>query len=231
MPLEGCEPLKQISAKEGEDINLICRFEGLPEPHLTWYKDEKQLGNPGPILTLRNVSKVDAGLYTCQAKNPHGVANSSASLTISTPWQLPKFIEPLSNMEVTLGTPLVLKCRLDSGHPPPEISWQHNERGLHQHSHYDTATQSLTLFIEKMDRQSEGKYTCCAKNSAGMATSTATITAKEPKLTPPAFYVPLKNQVMIRDSKERPIKKFVGCLPFHNPPRIIVILISYLLLM
>lgn len=206
IPPSVLRPLKQLTAKAGETVTLSCSFDGFPIPYLTWFKNDVKIHSQGAsnegVLVIKEAGPDEEGMYCCRGQNEHGTAQSAASLNIKIPSEMPVFVEPLANVEVVIGHPLMLKCRIHPGHPPPEIIWQHNSQSLYEHCHYDTSTQILTLFIEKTNSLSAGKYTCIIKNSAGMATSTAVVSLKEPmlveaKMTPPAFYVPLKNQVSL----------------------------------
>ena len=55
---------------------MICKAEGSPRPWLEWRRNGRHVGDdPGQgeaVLLLRNVTSIDAGLYTCQAANVWG---------------------------------------------------------------------------------------------------------------------------------------------------------------
>ena len=165
----------------------------------------------------------DNGLYTCKATNTFGVVSSSANLMIATSEirEAPMFNEPLVNVEVTTGQPLHLECQI-SGLPTPEISWRHNNKPIQQNNHpgifeikYDPQSQWASLTVKEAFPKVSGRYTCRARNIAGEATTTAVVCVKgipptevsdteamnesDPKFqaSKPAFYVPLKNQVLI----------------------------------
>ena len=204
-------PLQQTSTKEGETLILTCHMDGLPIPELAWFKDDHEISNHSKYriknrngigeLTLPKVESVASGLYTCKGINEAGTAVSSAGVTITpkVPFRPPAFIEPLSNSDVKIGNPLVLKAILYPGYPIPDVKWKHNGRSLDKHCHWDPSKNLITLFIEEATEQWEGQFTCFVKNESGEATSTANVSIHVPKpiikATPPTFYVPLKDQV------------------------------------
>ena len=140
-----------------------------------------------------------------RASNLAGYAESHAKLTVrencsarnpdqqSAPFELPTFQEPLTNMEVVMGAPIHLQCRLQPGHPMPELTWTRNSQSLSDNARttFEPVTGKLNLFIPETCPMDAGKYVCRAKNCVGESTSAATVVI----CSPPAFYVPLKNQV------------------------------------
>nr|XP_020647830.1 striated muscle preferentially expressed protein kinase isoform X2 [Pogona vitticeps] len=92
------QELQETSVSIGQDILLRVAVTGNPQPHLSWYK-EKVLVSPTQekskeegkaeneeeygCLQIRNSKAGDAGTYRCVAKNKHGEATSSATVTIA----------------------------------------------------------------------------------------------------------------------------------------------------
>lgn len=196
--------LVDLVPTEGQRCELRARLNGgEPLPKVTWFKaghpatnheSHFDPDNGWAILSIAKTAMSDSGNWSVRASNMAGYAESHAKLTVrpaGKPSQIPKFVEPLSNQTVLVGEKLLLRCRLQPGHPPPALTWMHDGRELHEHTHYDTATQILTLFIEETSVASAGLYTCNASNAAGVATSTAKIKIEVP--SKPSFYVPLKN--------------------------------------
>ena len=170
--------------------------------------------------TIRNWLNSDKGLYTCKATNTFGVVSSSANLMVATSEirEAPVFHEPLVNVEVITGQPLHLECQI-SGIPSPDLTWKHNNKpilpsNLGYEIQYNSHTQWASLNVKEAFPKVSGRYTCRAKNIAGEATTTAVVCVKgipptevsdteamnesDPKFqaSKPAFYVPLKNQVL-----------------------------------
>ncbi|XP_059202072.1 vascular endothelial growth factor receptor kdr-like [Centropristis striata] len=70
-------------------LMLACFAEGVPRPHIMWYKNSIPVdGGPGitlgedGILTIERVKKDDEGLYECVASNVEGIAKTSAVVTV-----------------------------------------------------------------------------------------------------------------------------------------------------
>ena len=61
------------SITEFTDLQSFCNASGQPRPIITWRrKDKEVMFPPGEYLSLPNVSRDDAGLYECIAKNRAG---------------------------------------------------------------------------------------------------------------------------------------------------------------
>ena len=63
------------------------------EPDITWYKDGKQLENPGSTryhvngtyiaeLEVTSAQYSDSGLYTCTAQNQFGTSSANVTLAV-----------------------------------------------------------------------------------------------------------------------------------------------------
>ncbi|XP_058133002.1 vascular endothelial growth factor receptor 1 [Dasypus novemcinctus] len=69
---------------------LDCRAKGVPEPQITWFKNNLKiqqepgiiLGPGSSTLFIERVTEEDEGVYRCKATNPKGSAESSAYLTV-----------------------------------------------------------------------------------------------------------------------------------------------------
>ncbi|CAM5108796.1 unnamed protein product [Eretmochelys imbricata] len=74
------ESLENQTANLGETIEVSCPANGIPPPHITWFKSNETLVEDSGIvlkdgnrtLTIRRVRKEDGGLYTCLACNVLG---------------------------------------------------------------------------------------------------------------------------------------------------------------
>ena len=68
----------ETTVLEGSNLHLTCNALGLPEPNITWTKEEPgNLGNytvvkQGKVLTITNINRNDAADYTCTAYNGFG---------------------------------------------------------------------------------------------------------------------------------------------------------------
>lgn len=69
---------REIIAKEGETVNVVCNVSGDPAPSVKWYrrpltdiegKERERIGMEGEILVIHNVSRFCDGVYQCVASN------------------------------------------------------------------------------------------------------------------------------------------------------------------
>ena len=77
---------------DGESADLSAKVTGTEPITIKWSKNGKLIENSDvyKITFARNVATLkftevfpeDAGSYTCEAKNQHGMASSTASLTV-----------------------------------------------------------------------------------------------------------------------------------------------------
>ncbi|RVE58758.1 hypothetical protein OJAV_G00197900 [Oryzias javanicus] len=82
--------LTDCTVNVSASVTLSCPSHGVPPPTITWYKDE-QLLQPGSGIVIENdgslhidrITAEDQGLYTCQAINERGSAETSAHIWVS----------------------------------------------------------------------------------------------------------------------------------------------------
>ena len=76
-----------LSYTGNEAVEIICRVSGLPKPQISWYKlngelpvnaEVKENGN----LVLKNLSKIDAGVYKCVGRNDLGSSEELAEVRV-----------------------------------------------------------------------------------------------------------------------------------------------------
>ena len=62
--------LTNIEKNEGEDLTCLCKGQGgNPPPNASWVKDGHVINGTGYLekrLSIKNIRKKDAGLYTCR---------------------------------------------------------------------------------------------------------------------------------------------------------------------
>ncbi|KAI5729526.1 hypothetical protein M8J76_003488 [Diaphorina citri] len=110
----------------------------------------------------------------------------------------PVFVEPLRNSVVEEGAKFTFRCKV-SGFPTPEISWLKDGISIKNNLDYQTSYFDglCTLTIDETFAEDSAKFTCTAKNSSGVAETSAflSITECEPgeQITPPQFSLKLQD--------------------------------------
>jgi len=70
-------------AVEGSSISLYCNTAGNPPPKITWIKDgNNTVLNTGESFTLNNITRQQAGDYTCKVVNGIG-SEDNATVTVT----------------------------------------------------------------------------------------------------------------------------------------------------
>uniref|UniRef100_A0A670Y8D2 Ig-like domain-containing protein n=1 Tax=Pseudonaja textilis TaxID=8673 RepID=A0A670Y8D2_PSETE len=91
----------------------------------------------------------------------------------------PTFIQPISSCSICNGETVRFQARV-SARPRPEILWFHNQQLMLPSKdvvfHFDESTGTAILIIVDAFSEHAGQYSCQARNSAGDATCTATLT-------------------------------------------------------
>uniref|UniRef100_A0A672J3L6 receptor protein-tyrosine kinase n=1 Tax=Salarias fasciatus TaxID=181472 RepID=A0A672J3L6_SALFA len=83
--------LTDCTVNASSSVTLSCPSQGVPTPTVTWYKDERALLQGSGIvmsavdgtLHIDRITVEDQGLYTCQATNERGSAESSAHIWVN----------------------------------------------------------------------------------------------------------------------------------------------------
>lgn len=105
--------------------------------------------------------------------------SSSVSIKKESTGQRPVFIQPISSCRVCSGETVRFQARV-SARPKPEILWFHNQQLMLPSKdvvfHFDESTGTAILIIVDAFSEHAGQYSCQARNSAGDATCTATLT-------------------------------------------------------
>ncbi|CAJ0583049.1 unnamed protein product, partial [Mesorhabditis spiculigera] len=153
------EDLKVI---EGHGITIRCEVSGSPAPQIEWQKDGQPYNN-GLIqsqlfIHIQDAKPEDAGRYTCIGSNRAGEQRANAQLQVLTP---PKIENDERLLQVKEGTDLTIDCAA-SGNPTPKITWKRDGVLMKNQD-------SVKLVIPSANATVAGKYTCEARNEAGVA--------------------------------------------------------------
>ncbi|XP_078696210.1 nectin-4-like isoform X2 [Branchiostoma floridae x Branchiostoma belcheri] len=162
----------------GTSATLTCAVKDA-RPNITalhWEKDGGRIETRGisgkysggnakiPSLTIRHVSRSDAGTYTCLVQHVTRPAAASLLMEVFYPASIISISDP---KEVSLEDHVTFRCVAD-GNPPPNITWSKSGRPLWAHVYTisnDVRTSSLVLY--SVNESSSGYYTCTASNGVG----------------------------------------------------------------
>ncbi|XP_063876640.1 hemicentin-1-like isoform X2 [Scylla paramamosain] len=183
------EVKENVHAKAGEDVELFCPVYATPQPSILWMNESSILQETFIItnpqrLVLRNVSKDDAGRYSCLATNEAGTLEQDFNLHVMTAPKLVDLEKPVVEKSVVANHMVTVSCYVVAD-PPPAIRWLKDGKPL-------PSTSTLDLKFDNQDRHltllratpaDSGNYTCQATNAAGTTTLTTLLSVH----TPPAW--------------------------------------------
>uniref|UniRef100_A0A3Q2CT39 Hemicentin-1 n=1 Tax=Cyprinodon variegatus TaxID=28743 RepID=A0A3Q2CT39_CYPVA len=161
---------KVIKVQVGHKVELGCMVSGVPEPTLSWTKNNKSypVSRDGS-LTLSDIKCEDEGIYTCTATNTAGQDQAQVKVQVQVPPVVevpePPFNSPLQ--ERVLNQRIAFPCPA-KGLPKPVIRWLRNGQELTGNepgvSILDDGTLLILAAVSPLD---DGEYVCTAANDAG----------------------------------------------------------------
>ncbi|VDM98280.1 unnamed protein product, partial [Thelazia callipaeda] len=171
-----------ISVEPGNDLELIVKVSGHPEPAVIWTKNlspitsgaKYQMFNDKESFTLKisNCTDEDAGRYEIQAVNNSGTATAVITVIVTEVVNqdavLPKFTKLPISVQSTIGQKASLSCSFKG--LKPTVTWFHgNEKLISGRNGIEissTATSS-TLSILRLVEEHFGEYLCTVRNDYG----------------------------------------------------------------
>ncbi|XP_048508165.1 basement membrane-specific heparan sulfate proteoglycan core protein isoform X9 [Athalia rosae] len=159
----------------GEPIRLACT--GPSDAQITWTRSgnaplPSSATHQGGILSIRNPTPADSGIYVCTVITFQGVVtSSSARISI----QGAGASRPVVRVEpdrqtVSQGTVAEVRC-IATGEPTPQITW--TKRGESLGSHVQIIGNTLRIVNPQISDR--GIYICQGSNSGGSGESSAMI--------------------------------------------------------
>ncbi|XP_019908484.3 hemicentin-1 isoform X2 [Esox lucius] len=176
--IRGSSETSEVSVVLGFSTVLPCDVDGSPMPSITWLKDNKPIVSSaeltytraGQALRLGSAHGESAGLYTCRASNPAGIALKHYSLNVLVPPQIEGESTSLSfggrEEKVRINSSVTLSC-LAKGFPEPKTQWFKDGKLLSRMSHIGVREDGHLLHIDHAMLSHEGQYTCVVTNTAG----------------------------------------------------------------
>ncbi|XP_009904231.2 contactin-6 [Dryobates pubescens] len=184
-------PVKKISVVQvGGEVTIGCKPSASPRAVINWRKGSEALRQNKRVMLLEdgslrlyNITKADAGVYTCTATNQFGAARNSGNLIVK---ERTVITVPPSNMDATVGESIVLPCQV--AHDPSVdvgFTWWFNgnridlTRGIH---HFECIGRDSVgdLMIRNIQLHHSGKYVCTVQTTLDSQSAAADVIVRGP---------------------------------------------------
>uniref|UniRef100_A0A3B5L6D8 Contactin 3a, tandem duplicate 2 n=1 Tax=Xiphophorus couchianus TaxID=32473 RepID=A0A3B5L6D8_9TELE len=183
-----------LKAKAGTTVMLDCKPQAYPTASILWKKgnlpihtNDRIALSPDGTLRLANVSKSDAGSYTCFARNRFGMSSTTGRLLVTDPTRI---IQGPVDLEIIVGESIVLPCQVASD-PVLDVSfsWAFNGQLITKgDGHFELRTAG-DLMIRNIQLYHAGKYICVVDTDVESLSAVAVLIVKGPPSPPESVTV------------------------------------------
>ncbi|KAJ6222590.1 hypothetical protein RDWZM_001135, partial [Blomia tropicalis] len=186
--------IKSMDLLEGHNFVISCNIYSGNGPFVFhWFKDDRpfnehvrhkiDITENFSMLTLKNLSKIDAGTYKCQVNNAFGSDSSSSVINIKVSPKIGKFNQFDSR---PLGSPFILTCSVYQGSQPLQFKWFKNDKMINSEN-VEIETKSIVslLTIPKIEIEDSANFSCIVSNPFGIDHQWSVLQVKEkPQIVP-----------------------------------------------
>ncbi|XP_062920094.1 hemicentin-1 isoform X2 [Mobula hypostoma] len=156
------------------DVTLECKAQGIPQPALTWLKDDRPLVNDrgvtilngGQLLQIKDAHVYHTGRYTCVAVNVAGQVEKKYDLNVHVPPSISGALGVPENVSVLVKNPVILICEA-SGIPLPSITWLKDGQPISLSNALRILSGGRILRLIHAAEENSGLYSCVVTNAAG----------------------------------------------------------------
>ncbi|KAG8002756.1 Contactin-3 [Nibea albiflora] len=175
-----------LKAKAGTTVTLECKPQAYPIASILWKKgnlpihtNDRITLSPDGTLRLANVSKSDAGSYTCFARNRFGMSSTTGRLLVTDPTRI---TQGPADMEIIVGESIVLPCQVASD-PVLDVSfsWAFNGQLIAKgDGHFELVGGRTAgdLMIRNIQLYHAGKYICVVDTDVESLSAVAVLIVK-----------------------------------------------------
>uniref|UniRef100_A0A8C6Q6H9 Contactin 3 n=1 Tax=Nothobranchius furzeri TaxID=105023 RepID=A0A8C6Q6H9_NOTFU len=183
-----------LKAKAGTTVTLDCKPKAYPTSFSLLFlfgRSYRITLSPDGTLRLANLSKSDAGSYTCFARNRFGMSSTTGRLLVTDPTRI---IQGPVDMEIIVGESIVLPCQVSSD-PVLDVSfsWAFNGHLItNGDGHFELVGGQRTagdLMIRNIQLYHAGKYICVVDTDVESLSAVAVLIVKGPPSPPDSVTV------------------------------------------
>ncbi|XP_073972758.1 lachesin-like isoform X1 [Rhodnius prolixus] len=169
-----------VVVRENQNVSLTCKAEGLPQPKLSWRREDGQPIGLGPKnkvttqegeqLNLTRITRNEMGAYLCIASN--SVPPSVSKRIILDVEFSPMIWVPNQLVGAPAGTDVTIECNTEA-YPKAISYWVYEGIMLLPTKKYITKVQDnsyrtyMKLNVRNVTSRDFGNYRCISKNSLG----------------------------------------------------------------